>query len=235
MEGKNNHKFIIVMSILSFILIIIGGSFAYFTAKARSDERSLDMASHFVQVGYNDGTNLQADDLIPTSDNVAMRSYNGESVNGQCKDDNNRTVCSIYSFDVTNLGSIEQHLGARINIEKNGIIALKYALFNVTGNSDIHDSSSKIKVSEGFIPNTINNPDYLSTGVIEPYYVIGGPDQLEQIVYPNITEKYELVLWLYDNNDAQNYEQGKQLVASMTVSLTDQEHVYGYIEEINGG
>lgn len=225
---KGNHGFLVIMSILTFILVIIGASFAYFTAKARSDDRALDMASHFVQISYSDGREMQADDLIPTSDSVAIRSYNGESVNGQCKDDNERTVCSIYKFEVTNLGSIAQHLGARINIENNELLSLKYALFNVTNLQNITDSSNKIKISEGFLPTT-NDVELL-----DPYYIIGNVGQLEQVINANSTEKYELVLWLYDNNNPQDYEQAKSFSASVTVSLTDQDHVYGYIEDVNG-
>lgn len=232
MKGKSSEKFLVIMSILTFLVVLVGATFAYFTAKARSDNEALDMASHFVEVAYSDGRELQSNQLIPTSKNVAMASYNGLSEYGQCRDDNNMSVCSIYKFEVTNLGSISQSLGALINIDHNGFKSLNFSLFNVTNANDIYDASNKIQISEGTFPNTIDNPDYLSNGVLPPFYIIGNDNQIPQTLAPGVTEKYELVIYLYDNYQVQNYEQGKEIAGTVTVSLTDSSHVKGYIEEV---
>ena len=215
------------MSILTFIVIIIGASFAYFTAVDRSADNALDMASHFVNVEYSDGKEMQAKDLIPSTMDVAVRSYLGASSNGQCKDDNNMTVCSIYSFSVTNLGSIEQHLGAIISSTYNKFNNLRFVLYNVT------DPNNKLMISTGDLPYNYET-DVQVTSKIMTRYVIGDEGQLEQILGPNETADYELVLWLNEAGYRNNIEQGVSFRGMMTVSLTDQEHVYGYIENVNG-
>ena len=227
MEGKNSHGFLIIMSIVTFIVIIIGASFAYFTAKSRSADNALNMASHFVKIDYEDNRGMQASDLIPSSMDVARMSYFGASSNGQCKDDNNRTVCSIYSFKVTNLGTIEQHLGAFISSTYNRFYNLRFILYNVT------DPDNKIMVSTGGIPYNYETDVQVTSRVVYAY-IIGDEGQLSQKLGPNESASYDLVLWLNEAGEGNIIEEGMSFAGMVTVSLTDDEHIYGYIENVNG-
>jgi hypothetical protein len=249
MKNKSSDRFLMVMSIVTFFVVVIGATFAYFTAKTASEKEAINMASHFVQIEYNDGKDLQASDLIPATKDIALFSYHGmkysnengtETVyytdNKQCTDDNERTVCSIYSFDVTNLGSIEQHLGAFVTITSNQFTNLSYVLYNVT-NVDINASTedkykSRIEVSSGTFPTTYTEASDETFIKNEIEYIVGKSDQLEQTIAPESTNKYELVIWLNETGDVQE-EQRFKFSGSMTVSLTDEEHIYGYIEQAN--
>jgi predicted ribosomally synthesized peptide with SipW-like signal peptide len=231
-----------VMAIVTFIVVVIGATFAYFTAKASSENEAVASASHFVQIDYNDGKDLQANDLIPATEEVALFSYHGMKYNAdgkvvytdnqQCIDDNSRTVCSIYSFDVTNLGSVEQNLGAFVTIASNQFTNLNYVLYNVT-DVDADDSvldkyNNKVVVSKGTFSTTYNEFGTFTNSTID--YVIGGKNQLEQVIGAGSTSKYELVIWLNETGDVQN-EQMYKFSGKMTVSLTDENHVAGYIEK----
>lgn len=235
-----------VMAIVTFIVVVIGATFAYFTASSRSEAEAVNTASHFVQIAYNDGKDLQAIDLIPASRDIALFGYHGIQYvyedgtekafytdNQQCVDDNNRTICSIYSFDVTNLGTIEQHLGAFVTVTSNQFTNLSYVLYNVTNVSDTDSVEEryahKIEISSGSFPNTYTEAGTFTGNAL--VYTIGSENQVEQILGPGDTEKYELVIWLNETEDVQ-YEQGLKFSGKMTVSLTDQEHVKGYIEQV---
>ncbi len=245
MRSESGKRFLAVMASITFVVIVIGATFAYFTAKAQSDENAVNTASHFVQVDYTEGSkSMQAIDLIPASEEVALFSYHGMKYNDdnevvytdndQCVDDNKRTICSIYSFEVTNLGDIDQHLGAFITITSNEFKNLKYVLYNVTDVTDedtvLEKYNHKVKISTGNLANTYTDAGTFTGNGLE--YVIGAKDQVEQILKPNVTQKYELVIWLNETGDVQD-EQLNKFSGTMTVSLTDKQHVYGYIEKAN--
>ena len=227
MESKSSRKVVVVISILAFIVVLIGATFAYFTASSRSERDAVDIASHIVEVSYNDGKSLQAYDLIPATEEVVVKGYNSVSENGQCKDDNNRTICSVYGFEVTNLGNIEQQLGAFISTTYNRFYNLKYILYNVT------DTDNVVRISSGAIPHNFET-DVQVTSKVTNVYIIGDEGQLEQSIKAQETQKYELVLYLNEVGYGNNIEQGYSFRGMVTVSLTDQNHVYGYIEDVNG-
>lgn len=242
MKNKGSNHYFVVILVVSFVIIIIGATFSYFTASARSDSEAVNTASYFVQVDYNDGQSIGTTDLIPSSKEIALFSYHGVEFdsdgnavytdNPQCIDDNSRVVCTVYSFDVTNLGNIEQHLGAFITVSSNQFKNLKYVLYNVSDVSDddsVEDKYNKsIEISTGDFPRTFDDFGYFTYPAV--IYVIGRENQVEQILQPGETAKYKLVMWLNETNEVQ-FEQNFKFSGKMTVSLTDQSHVYGYIEK----
>lgn len=241
MKKKSSDRFFIVLAIVTFIIIVTGATFAYFTASARSEETAVNTSSHFVQIDYVEGNVMSAIDLIPADKEVAMLSYHGMKETGgdpiiidnpQCIDDNNMVICSTYNFEVTNLGSIEQHMGAFITATSNQFTNLKYALFNVTDVSEddtiIDKYNKKTLISTGDLPITYTQSgSFTGNGMV---YVIGAEGQVSQTLAPNDTKKYEILIWLEDTGEPQD-EQGKTFKGKVTVSLTDQEHIYGYIEK----
>ena len=160
---------------------------------------------------------------------MAEYSYLRGPTDDQCKDDNNRTVCSIYSFKVTNLGTIEQHLGAFISSTYNRFYNLRYMLYNVTD----PDPKNQYLVSTGGIPYNYETDVQVTSKVVYSY-IIGAEGQLEQTLGPNESASYELVLWLNEAGEGNIIEEGMSFAGMVTVSLTDQEYVHGYIEDIDG-
>ena len=110
--------FFSVIGVLTLIVAIIGASFAYFSINTKSNPDAITVNAASVKIVYDDGQELVLNDLIPSTQAVALetqrRALAGEqyTVDGEgnkanyeiCKDDKGYTVCGIYEFTLTNNG-----------------------------------------------------------------------------------------------------------------------------------
>ena len=77
-EQKTTNTFNLIIGIATLLIAILGSTFAYFSATARSAENDVTVKSAFVSISYDGGTEIKASNLIPASLNVALKKYQKE-------------------------------------------------------------------------------------------------------------------------------------------------------------
>lgn len=77
-EAKTANTFNLIIGIATLLIAILGSTFAYFSATARSAENAVTVKSAFVSISYDGGTEIKASNLIPASLNVALKKYQKE-------------------------------------------------------------------------------------------------------------------------------------------------------------
>ena len=84
-NNENNNKannvtntFNLIIGIATLLIAILGATFAYFSATARSEENDVTVKSAFVSISYDGGTEIKASNLIPATQNVALKKYQKE-------------------------------------------------------------------------------------------------------------------------------------------------------------
>lgn len=174
--GSKNNKsntFNLIIGIATLLIAIFGATFAYFSATARSKENDVTVKSAYVSISYDGGTEIKADNLIPSTQQVALKKYQKEvvaydpSTDGEISDDytdysnaldrkcidaNGREVCYVYQFSVTSDGEDGDttDILASIKINKNEFSNLSYLLYEVTFKTDPNDSTKTLTDKYGF-------------------------------------------------------------------------------------
>lgn len=113
------------------------------------------------------------------------------------------TKYSVYKkkFSVSSDGTLDQTLDLYINVTKNEFAdgALKFAIYN----------SSNRKMATGYIPNTEGAKVLMASGVY---------------LQNNSTEDFTVLIWLQENNQNQDYEQGKIFVGGFDITATQMKY-----------
>ena len=115
---KKSNTFNLVIGLATLLIAILGATFAYFTMTNGSKENEIAVRSSYVSISYDGGTKVEADDLIPTNENVMLWAYQDranekftdaleEEHSLQCIDSKNRKVCYVYQFTVRSDGEGE--------------------------------------------------------------------------------------------------------------------------------
>ena len=160
-ENKENNKknyFNLIIGISTLIIALLGASFAYFTMTGGSQENDVTVQAAYVKIGYEGGTKIEANDLIPTSESVMLWAYqdltrqntpyvtsstseeNAEETSEtqgqtyQCIDKNNKKVCYVYRFTISSDGDEGEQtkILGKIRINTNTFIQTA-ACGNITG------------------------------------------------------------------------------------------------------
>lgn len=192
----------------------------------------------------------QADELIPSSFDVVQKAYakNKDSFGGEgsldknvCVDDNNRQVCSIYRFTVSS--DSDRQMIATLNNELNGFTTgLSYAVYDVSGDyaSDdlrwqiLDDAQSSKKLTLTYCDNNDedeNNHCYTMNSGKKEYndakkasssifgYTAEGIKT--KTIQAGVTQVYDLVIFLNENDEDQNADQGKEYKGTLIVTIVD--------------
>ncbi len=159
--NPNNNKsntFNLVIGIATLLIAILGATFAYFSATARSAENDVTVKSAYVSISYDGGTEIKASNLIPSTLTVALDKYQKEvevynpEVDGEiitdydayksdeiyksrrCVDAKGKEVCYVYQFSVSSDGTVggTTDILASIQVNKNEFQNLSYILYEVT-------------------------------------------------------------------------------------------------------
>lgn len=229
MEEKREDKrgiFLGIIGVLTLIVAIIGASFAYFSVNARSSEDAVTITAASVKIVYADGQVVQASELIPSSQAVALEtqrralageSYqkDGETINYEmCKDDKGYTVCGTYDFTLTNSAANAVDVTATIKPSETApeieFTNLKFILFDVTDVAETAEASDKngTKVYEGTVG-------------YEEFSILGSSlDTTVNIPGNDTTKKYRLFFWLNEAGEANNPEQGASFAGTINVDLS---------------
>ena len=160
---KKSNTFNLVIGLATLLIAILGATFAYFTMTNGSKENEIAVRSSYVSISYDGGTKVEADDLIPTNENVMLWAYQDranekftdaleEEHSLQCIDSKNRKVCYVYQFTVRSDGEGETtNITGIITVNQNEFIeqfknsegevtetksGLSYMVFELTGDDE---------------------------------------------------------------------------------------------------
>lgn len=164
---KKNNTFNIIIGVATLLIAILGSTFAYFSATARSKENDVTVKSAYVSISYDGGTEITANDLIPSTLTVALNKFqkpmesigtidddtltflnpenSKDAMDKRCVDALGREVCYVYQFSITSNGEDggKTDINASITVNKNEFKNLSYVLYEVTfaqeGGSDLVD------------------------------------------------------------------------------------------------
>ena len=157
--SKNNNSsntFNLVIGVATLLIALLGATFAYFSATARSAENDVTVKSAYVSIYYDGGTEIKASNLIPATEQVALTKYqkymepydpedDGEikedydeyntlDLDRRCVDAKGKEVCYVYQFSIESDGAEGDttEILASINVNKNEFDNLSYVLYEVT-------------------------------------------------------------------------------------------------------
>lgn len=224
-ENRKEDKrgiFLGIVGIITLIVAIIGASFAYFSLNARSNENAVKVQAATVQIVYEEGQNIAIDNIIPSTREVALETVRraGETRTGTdekyvaCIDDNNYRVCGTYDFTLTNNGTNPVDINAYItptalkdavvdseHPENNkpaekGFNNLKFITFDRTGVTG-NDNGTKIATADGL--SVVYNGDF---------GILAADKAATATLNAGETKTYRLFIWLDEQGDANDVEQG---------------------------
>ena len=248
--NKKSNTFNLVIGLATLIIAILGATFAYFTMTNGSAENEIAVRSSYVSIAYEGGTQVEADDLIPTSENVMLWAYKErldetyqdeeeQSHTFQCLDSRNRKVCYVYQFtvrsdgegDTTNIsGTITVNQNEFIEEMKNeeGIVTetksgLSYMVFEVT-TDDSSGQTNYTKVSASSVAST-NPSDIEEFGDNNEEYKFvrfGIPTQEDQGDGTMITRSVEN--YLFGTDGYINITNGVDHVYQLVIWLHDDDY-----------
>ena len=250
-DNKKRDIFYGVVAVATLIIALVGATLAYFSISVHSEEGAVNATAAVVSIEYMDGQNViaQASNLIPASLNAvkAVYEHNLTAINNQtaptsdeddwdnlCVDSNGMEVCSVYRFSLKS--DQPRTATATLRSEHNGFTYLAYALRDVTNSMWLSlDSQSHQYVS---LTKCDNNDDDSTqrcynvddqTGdrtytTIAKNSIFGLNNEL-QYVRKNIgttKQEYDLVIFILENDDEQNIDQGKQFQGTIIVDVIDE-------------
>lgn len=154
--NNTTNTFNLVIGIATLLIALLGATFAYFSATARSAENDVTVKSAYVSIKYDGGTEIKASNLIPATETVALNKYmknmnvynpetDGEQIldydmyntadmlDRRCVDAKGKEVCYVYQFSIKSDGSDGDSTSVvgSIKINKNQFDNLSYVLYEV--------------------------------------------------------------------------------------------------------
>lgn len=204
-----------IIAVATLIVAMIGATLAYFSAVSKGTENAVSAQADQINISYTEGTVLNAVALIPASESVAKAGYKKQGTSGeQCIDDNGKEVCSVYHFEVENLGTNEKSITGKLTVVENGFTYLRYIVYDSNTGEIILDST----------PLTAQAGETVSlfglTG--ENYNTVAVPGQGKKA--------YDVVIYLFESGPANDEEQGKKFTATASVEVTGGSTVTGEIQ-----
>lgn len=243
-DNRGRDIFYGVVAIATLIVAIVGATLAYFSVTASSNEGAVGAVGATVSIEYNDGQQVtaQAEKLIPSTfavvkqvyeETVAQSTTEDYGTTNACLDWNNREVCSAYRFTVRS--DIERTIVATLNNEHNGFTYLSYAVYDVTNkqwlkltDEGAEDLSLTTCSNENENPEddcyTENPKTYAPTRAVNSIFGYTLEDAIvknQTKTVASATSEYELVLFIKENDENQNVDQGKEFRGTIVVEVID--------------
>lgn len=197
---KKRNVFFRCLYILSFIIMIIGSTLAYFSFRTTSDKNvinasSLKDSSVTISVSQVSG----GGDLFPLKDDDIMKAYNRN-----CVDDNGNMACNKYAVTLNNTGN-SNYLDGKIKFNtSNNLVNLYFMMI---------DSKGKV-----YVPTTkIEN---------DKYYNIGKSLKMKE----NSDFSYTLIVWLRNLDENQNSEMNGNYKGTISYNTITDKRLISEIE-----
>ena len=155
-ENERSNKFNLIIGVSTLLIAILGATFAYFSATARSDEGDVNVRSAYVSISYDGGTEIKASNLIPSKEEIAIHKFQKvvnpygtaddealtfsdqdsykNDLDRRCIDANGHEVCYVYQFTINSDGEAggETAITGYITVDSNEFDNLSYTVYEVT-------------------------------------------------------------------------------------------------------
>lgn len=197
---KKRNIFFSCLYILSFIIMIIGSTLAYFSFRTTSDKNvinasSLKDSTVTISVSQVSG----GGDLFPLKDDDIMKAYNRN-----CVDDNGNMACNKYAVTLNNTGN-SNYLDGKIKFNtSNNLVNLYFMMI---------DSKGSV-----YVPTTkIEN---------DKYYNIGKSLKMKE----NSDFSYTLIVWLRNLDENQNSEMNGNYKGTISYNTITDKRLISEIE-----
>lgn len=189
---KKAKVFYTIIIILTFIVLSIGSTYAYFTATIATEDDFMETGSAqyslklSVMPKYPD-PELGPYTLIPMKNELSELGYVGYN-EVPCIDKNNAVVCYAYEIIVSEYSQELEYLSGSINIKTSNIANLSYRLYD---ENDIPLAIGEDEDGDLIYYDTIISEEEMTLG--DSFYV----KEQDQLVLT-------LMIWLSDTGEEQN-------------------------------
>ena len=194
---KNKKKIIITSIIACVVIMLVGGTVAYFTQSGIGTVDSLTTTNQ-VSLSYVDNKDFMLNNIIPVSnDNVKLfatrNTLNGHSNdNEMCIYTSEYNACSLYQFTITSTANVSQEIKVSMTSTLNEYGNLHIMLYEgeqtkLTNSKLIQDATPVVGTS------TINFKKLTLTFTVDDQFRILVQDKAEEYSVPMFGMNIELV------------------------------------------
>ena len=146
-----SSKFLPILYILTFLFVLIGSTFAYFTTGVQSNTGAIAANSAKVGIKLLVEPLYVDESLIPMDNEDVMKAYTK-----RCIDDNNYGACQAYTITVENIGEALEYNGT-INFTMEHIENLNYLVLD-ENDEEYHEITEIEQGSELPLGDSFNLP-----------------------------------------------------------------------------
>ena len=212
---------------LLLVMLVVGATYAYFTAKASNDNTVKgDAATVSFGLSVDKVTTVDmAYGLVPMKNNQAPKA----AIN-KCHDDNNNAGCQLYKITITADSDTVMFLDGYVFMTPKDA-KLETRITNVY--TDDKENFYTKFTPEDFTKGDFDESNYIKTGVrvtdketspkrTEDYNCLVISDEK---IGGDVgrTKDFYIMVWVYDNGEAQDYLQGMQLAYKGEVTFVTAE------------
>lgn len=212
-EKNSSNTFNLIIGIATLLIAILGATFAYFSATAKSAENDVTVKSAYVSISYDGGTEIKASNLIPATQNVALKKYqkdvepynpetDGDIITDydvyrnepdrKCVDALGKEVCYVYQFSIESDGAEGETTDviASIKINKNEFENLSYVLYEVKFKEE-NDQILTDKYGFGIVDKENGGYNYIKSDFS---YTDSNPDNIDftDIKFDKFAKPYDI-------------------------------------------
>lgn len=209
-DNNKVNKFLLITTILSMTILLIGGTFSYFTLSAMSKMNALAVSAGQVKLGLGVSSIYTGFSIIPLEDKDINRAYNQK-----CIDDLGLGACLAYGLEISNFAEKTEVEGL-IDFHLDGIENLSYMVLDE--NDDVYVDVTHIDV---------NNPNGLSLG--KAFNL----DKSVDGIYPK--RRFTLLIWLTNIDKKQDEKDaGKNFSADVTYRTSNAGRLTASVDGMRG-
>lgn len=206
MKENKGKLFLIVTSILSILILLIGTTFSFFTYDTNSKKDALSLYANQIRLNLGVSNLYTGHVLIPLDDSLIERAYENK-----CVDDIGWGACLAYSLELFNY-SQEIEIESIIDFNITGIEHLSYMVLDENDNVYLDITHIDSENSKGL---TLGEPFKIKDGTVE-----------------GESRRFTLLIWLTDTGIIQDEDAGGSFNASVTFKTTNGGKLTGYLSGV---
>lgn len=131
MKKNIENKFFIVISVLTFIFMGIGTTFAYYTSVIMPEGNDLETKSQNIAMSLNVTALYNEKKIIPTNDEDIFTAFENH-----CIDQHNFGACYAFSIEIVNNG-IPQDITGSFKLTNDKLTHLKYLFLDADNGNEV--------------------------------------------------------------------------------------------------
>lgn len=178
MKQNRVNVFLLITTIFSTLILLLGATFSYFSTRNMSKMNALAVEAGKVRLGLGVSPLYTGHKLIPTNDSDIMLAYRNK-----CLDIYNNGACLVYGFEVSNFNN-EQEIIGKIDFNVNHIDNLSYMVL---------DENDEIYLDK----TSVSNGENLGLSLGDSFILEKATE------FGSTSRKFKLIIWLTNLNEAQ--------------------------------